>query len=430
MTDWFRFEQLYLTRKKILLPIIKNQGLYDTNELDNTFKIFDILISDDTAFKEGNSLVEMLSKMCNGNIRRIAASVSEVAMNIFKMLNDPSSNCISFLQFKEFWGANNNKFLMRRTAIQCLLRIIVALPDFDDMKLGSSWNTVIDEKNVGTLVRRILVLLSRRSRAEDDKSFAKLHELVSASYANERNSRPILRCDRHFKPLADVLCALNRPSYRKPLTAPWIIIRYNEDVIADSSSFADALEAAWGDYLNNGHSYPIAKYGARITKSGEYFVSTIHCDFSFFAALYCNEEKPIMLLKNIDAVTSQIDKVWDKAKEYIKTLNEIDDNYFGKDKNGLVRMRSLAGVELEHLFRITRKGEQKEVSLQELIVYRIHMFLLHYELFLKDYGAGVFDNSNSELMYHVRQKIEEIEQMFEELRKEEWIVSTTELFKF
>ncbi|MDR1203815.1 MAG: hypothetical protein LBL58_19570 [Tannerellaceae bacterium] len=437
MSNWFSFEWLYMKRKMSLLPHIQAQGLYADNGLNNVFNILDVLIADDTAFTVGHSLVDMLSSMCNSNIRRIAASISEIAINIFWILHDSNSNSnsksISLSQFKKFWSEGNNRFLMRRAALQCLLSGIVSQSDFGDLKLGTPRNTIISSETVGTLTNRILVLLSRRSRSEDNIDFVKLHELVQAAYVNVRCPIPRLNLTYHFKPLADVLCALNRPFYKKPLTAPWIIIRYNENVIADSNILAKALEEAWDDYLTNGsfcNKYPVNKYGVRITRSGYFFVSTIHSDFSFFAALYCNEKMPIMFLKNVSAVIAQIDKVCDKATKYIDALNVIDMDFFGVDLAARKSSFGRLSLEREHLFRTFIKGDKKEFSLQELIVYRVHMFLVHYQRFLETYGLEVFGGGNSALLTYVKQKIEELKKAFEVLKNEHQVVSTTELFRF
>jgi hypothetical protein len=318
---------------------------------------------------------------------------------------------------------------MRRSVIQYLLGRIVRQPNFSDLKLGDPQNTAIDNETVGTLMRRILVLLSRRNQPTSNESFVKLHELVQLSFTTAKDLNPDLDHASHFKPLADVLCALNQPSYEKTFTSPWIIIRYNENVLADSNTLAKALEDAWKDYRANEYScnkYPVDRYGVRITKSGHLFVSTVHPDFSFFAALYCNEEAPLMLLKDVNAVKTQINRVCSKAKEYVKKLNEIDNNFF-QNLEARKSSYSANAVEREHLFL---RRPMTEVSLQELIVYRIHMFLVHYQRFLGRHGTEVFGNGNSQLLTHVKQQIKFLGTEFTALKSANQVVSTAELFSF
>ncbi|MDR1203817.1 MAG: hypothetical protein LBL58_19580 [Tannerellaceae bacterium] len=428
ISDWFSFENLYQKRKSNLLAIIKKQD--NESELDKVFEVLESLTSDDQAYLYGHSLIEMLSSICNNNIRRIGASISEIAIDICTILSTSNESHISISQFKSFWADEESIFLMRRATIQCLLRKIIQGKDFADLKLGSPRNRTINAETVGVLTRRILVLLSRRSKSVNDDSFVRLHELVKLSYATEKNKKPNLEREEHFKPLADVLCALNKPFYEEPLTAPWIIIRYNENVMPDADMLATALEGAWKDYRKNGDScnqYPVSQFGARITKSGHFFVSTIHPDFSFFAALYCNEEVPILLLKKVDEVIAQIDRVFNKAREYTKTLNEIDNRFFQPDLKARKSSFGANAYEREHLFL---RLPMTEVTLQELIVYRIHMFLVHYQRFLNKHGVTVFGKGNSQLLTHVKGKIEDLEKEFITLKSAGQVVSTKELFSF
>jgi hypothetical protein len=430
MSDWFSFAKLYQKRKDNLLPLIDRQYKANT-ELTEVLNVLDTLIFDEYAFISGNSFMEMLSSMCNGNIRRIGASLSKIAIDIVAILSDSNPKYISISQYKSFWKEDDNRFLMRRAALQYLLRQIVRLSGFADLKLGSPDNAIIGAETVGKLIRRVLVLLSRRSQSVNDDSFVKLHQVVWAVNMNSKKiTAPSLNYEANFKPLADVLCALNQPFYQKPLISPWIIIRYNKNVLADSTMLADALKDAWKDFRENGPScnkYPINEYGVRITKSGHFFVSTIHSDFSFFAALYHNEEAPIMFLKDTTAIKAQIDRVCKKAKEYVNKLNEVDNNFFERDLKARKSSFGVDPVKREHLFL---RGPMLEVTLQELIMFRIHMFLVHYQRFLKQHGMEIFGDENAELSSHVEQKIAFFDKEFKALDREGYTVSTHSLFGF
>ena len=440
---WFDFSEVYKKRKEHLIPYLREK-LEDNaySKFSEIINIFEMILGDNRATHEGSSIMEMLETFLNGSHRRLARSLSDMVYYLNDIFNETDNSCINLDDFTMLWRAENSKlckFLIRRTIIECYMKQVVRTNNWEHLCLGSIRESSVVSGMTGMLARRILVFLSRSINENNVLEPVRLIDLIKSVYTYEDEQQKELNLNDHFKPLAKVLYALSQLSYRNTKWSPWVVINFSDNLINMDYSFdvlANKLDEIWKAYTeirkdSNSSQHLDEKYpkhicGVRITRAGLFFVSTIQPDFSYFAALYCNDETPLLFLTDTTRAEKIIEDVYNKAKKYIKVVNRFEFSFF---KNGSYDYRNSdfknALVKKHLVLRIP--GE--EVTLQERIIYQHHMYLKHYSIFLERHGKDLFHNSSiHSLKNKVYEYIQKYEDYFEKLKEQGHVVSTSCLY--
>jgi len=391
ISGYYDYAKICDVRWAKLLPYISYR-MSDNNEIYvNLFKT----ITSDTGSNRGNSFIEMGLEMFNNNIRRFSASISDIAFELYDFFLRPE-NSISTEYYYKFWELENStvcRYLLRRTLFEQLFRTIVHTSNWKRLYIDSEDITKM------TLLQRVLLFLARRTKRYHDISsdnYLSLHSLICGVFISPTQSiqETELNYEYHFRPLAEILFAMNQPTYQETMWVPLCVIVFNVNLNDEPdpvSIIARKLLEMWCEIKEgkvsvaniSSNFHTSAEYGIRITKAG-YFLLFFMSDYSFYLSRCCANSVPLFYNTQPDQVIEMMEIVFRKAKKTIKLLNDFDRGFF---VDYSLRGNTDGGFTDGYLF--LRNGKYEE-SLQFRIIRSHYTFLWHYREFLKCFGDVLF----------------------------------------
>jgi hypothetical protein len=136
--------------------------------------------------------------------------------------------------------------------------------------------------------------------------------------------------------------------------------------------------------------YSSAKYGIRLTDSGSVFLLEVLPSYSFYAAMFCNEEKPLFFIKDATRISYILETVYDSANCICRHY-ETQASLFCNPSETL-KMKTYLPVSFgtHHSYRSMVKVAHME-------------YLDHYKRFVLNYGDtfGFDSNTKSELIDNI-----------------------------
>jgi len=345
---------------------IWEQYLKEKYELNQSLVIIWILnnmMKDNPSAVRGTSYQELISPLMNSGIRRNGRAQAHAAVEVYSILFSNNNCYINYEIYNYLLGKKTERseirYMYRRALLEIQYKWMI-YPDearlrFENLLLGKLakkketeikdkngkkivarnviWDNNINRSNI-TLVRRILSYLSNfkdnKTYTEDDTgnnygtmlyATKTLYELMEGIFLNPSDSQEkILNYNEHFFPLAKVLTSLGSMSHEATKAAPFLILDIDDSRINSSDSenqIADILREIWQNETAENNSFKDSdkdtKYGVRLTEAGHVFLCDIQPSFSFFAALYCVDEKPLFFLTDPNRIKLVINTIYESA---------------------------------------------------------------------------------------------------------------------
>ena len=302
----------------------------------------------------GQNYQERIAQLMNSSIRRNGRAQAHTAEKIYDLLSENNKCYIDFGTYQILRGnAHESRYLYRAALLEIQHKRMIASAGsrerFKKLLLGElapnnplQWpskdcsgqpittqrivlkNT---NKSYTTFVRRILSYLSHFREPENNQSpgmyrTQSLYDLMSCFFIDPSGNKIATEdIEASYLPLAKVLNALGNVDHSETKTAPFVVI-YNDDIrnpTADPDiELSMLLKSIWEagpEESRDGAKYERAAYGVRLTEAGAMFLYDVQPGFSFFAALYCIDEKPLFYCKDIERIKFVIDTVYKEAEK-------------------------------------------------------------------------------------------------------------------
>jgi len=379
-TGHFDIWRIWEKKKKYIWDdFLKNY--YESNYSSDIIWIIDNMMEDNPSVVKGTSYQELISPLMNSGIRRNGRAQAHAAMEVYGILSLYNNSYINYNTYLNLLNKETEKSAIRYMYRRALLEIqykwmispIEAKQRFENLLLGKLITTLVTDKknnyernivirnvvwdnntnrNNTTLVRRILSYLSNfkdnstyvvdsNGEIYGTRMFAtkSLKDLMKGIFLNpSENSTKKLNYNEYFLPLARVLASLGNMFHDATKAAPFLILDIDDSRISLSDSesqIADILREEWegkeaeNESLNdkNKNNYN----GVRLTEAGYVFLCDIQPSFSFFAALYCIEEKPLFFLSDPERIKIVIKTIYDAAVKLCNIYEQAAYNFCTKN---------------------------------------------------------------------------------------------------
>ena len=401
ISGWFDFHQIWETKIQIILPLIREDY---PDEIDKYSSLFNTIICDNQSETKGNSFIEMSLEMFNNSIRRAATSFSAITFELYDILYSRSQKklkSISIETYNEFWKNENAKvcrFLLRRTLFEQIFRLIVSKANWKNMLLDDISMTI------STLLQRIILFLVRRTDKYYNISldnYISLYDLICGVFViPSRGIRGTnLNYNKHFRPLAKILLAMNQPLYSNTSWSPLCVLAIDRDISKHPNpvdKLARVFSEIWDSIKNNPDNFDDqtdeeknilrVNCGIRLTRAGFAFIHFIS-DYPFYLANVNSENIPLLYNADHVQVINAINSVFERAKSTIATLNRFDRTFFNGNSN--IRKNPVDRYRGGYLLL---RNQEYEESIQQRILYDHHRFLMHYKGFVEQFGVKIFGN--------------------------------------
>jgi hypothetical protein len=374
-------------KKKPLIWDSLLKSKYDEKQTSDIFRILDEMMEDqpDKPDVSGTSYQALISPLMNSGIRRNGRAQAHAAMEVHRILFNPNNNYINFDQYeallKDEFAA---RYLYRRALLELQYKWMIISPEsksrFEKLLLGKLAEDVkicgkdrqkhdiktrdviyeADNSHV-TLVRRILSYLSNCKddsvvRLTNETSFkpglfeiVSFYDLMCGVFLNPKKEHvKKLNNTEHFLPLSKALISLGSMLHIATKAAPFVILDINDTRNYFSNSeefdnvFAAILEEIWDAGPEKSRAdgkYNCIDYGLRLTDAGDLFLRDIQPSFSFFAALYCNEEVPLFFLNDPERIKFVVTTVHNAAEDLCKKYEDAADSFCGGPDTDLKKIK-------------------------------------------------------------------------------------------
>jgi len=386
--DWFDFSAITRKRQAVIKKLAPGIIKPVLTEI-NVDEIYSVILDDKDSRRDGNSLIEMLGEMYNGDIRCLS-------LNLFNVLKDFTYEAQSalFVKFAIYWEekimdkrpndrrpTHINRYLCRRAILRLFFnRIKNATIDgkrsiIDVLYFGEQR---AKEYEYMTMARRILLFLLSKTKNND--IFLSLEDVVEGVLRPQESSIR-KEDDNRLEIFSNLIFSLSDIALLRPESVWSLLVNIKYNVNESTFSYnllKDKVTEIWCN--NKEHTSNIK---LRLTSAGE-FLSYIQSDYEFFAARINSNGVPLMFTRDIPTIKKTLDDVYKKAIDCVCNVLEYERENFN-DYEAMYNNDT-------HYLYLERDDIKRPHSLRVLTNHIIH--LTHYKLFILNQTAQRTDNDS------------------------------------
>ena len=405
----------------------------------------------------GSSIQRKMSRILARGLRRIGHNESAIIYQMYELLMgepkgivDDETNKIKYIDMSKFLTIERKdaaQYLLRQAFIEYYFKQQLSKTRYSQNDVGVRWRNLnlghlMPDDKTGTyygrnrkplltgptweyskvvyadadsiqhpawrsLLHRVLAILDKYQRQDTDKSGCvavsfkpiSLYELMEKLFGS-RDYKPSID---EFGRLAEVLLAASSPERHgdfAPMVLMRIVPRTDKEFYSDRGSFQATLQKIWNAGWTksvDGEEYEWRCFGVRLGEAGKAFLIEWQPSFSFFAALYCNNQPPLFFVKNKEMIISILNKVCDYGRKVMYAYRREASAYLKKREP-----EKINHDEFTDKNQLAEKEESSQTYRQQIRdAHKRYLFL--YKDYIDKCGSdlGLLDTEKTDIIHEI-----------------------------